>query len=106
MSQCAFARTVGSHDRVHFAGADMKIDAAQNFLVADFGREIFDLQHSLSLSSTELNRFLHRRFEQARSSSPGDRRYRRWITPARKLASTACASSQTDFCEHTEQKEQ
>ena len=43
MSQCTFARTIGSHDRVHFAGADMKIDAAQDFLIADFGPEIFDI---------------------------------------------------------------
>src|SRR6185436_4707667 len=33
------------HDRVHFAGADLEVDALQDFVVADSGLQALDLEH-------------------------------------------------------------
>ena len=44
MRQRAFTRTVRTHDGVHFAGADVQIDAAQNFLISNLCPEPANIQ--------------------------------------------------------------
>jgi len=40
----AFARAVGSHNGVHFAGVDGQVDALENFASGDIGMQILDFE--------------------------------------------------------------
>src|SRR6266542_6153232 len=99
MSQCALSRAVGSHDGVYFAGADMQINAAKYFLIADLRVQIFDIQHRNPFRTIPDYTALC----SSRPLRPWRSAISATLTPAKKFASTSWASSHTDFCEHTAQ---
>ena len=67
VGQGALTRPVRAHDGVHFAGADLEVDAAENLMLADAGVKVSDVQHHPTLPSRltlrsrwRLDRELHR----------------------------------------------
>ena len=74
----ALARAVRPHDRVHLAGADLQVDAAQDLLVVDRDPKVL----MLSMRSLKRTRWSRRR---ATARQP--------TLPSRLIASSFCAST-------------
>ena len=51
VGQGGLTRPVGAHDGVHFAGADLEVDASENLVPADAGVKVSDVQHHPTLPS-------------------------------------------------------